>query len=445
MTDANQNTPKERLSAYLDDALAPAERAAFEKELAASANLRRDLARLKSLRSILRSMPPPAPTETFYRNVRRAAEPRRWRFVLPPLAAAAAAALIMVGIRHNDRPTVALDALSPEGSTVARRSLAAKPRFLESGTDAETVRRAALPADRPSSDYNAAAAPSEELRLRESGAVADKKDFPDVLAKQRLQAAEPRAERGDGMAPPTVSREEKEKLPAGPRPAIGDRKGLLEKAKVAEFDSPVPAAPPLATLPAEDDGNPSRSLSEGFGGGTPAAGTGPTRTQNALVRAAKPAPAAVGSVSKDEAALSAREGSKKSSIAGFRIPSKTAARAEWRGDDSGVLQFRTVVVRDAAAWKTLWAEHAALRVPPPPAPDVDFSRDMVVGVFLGQKPSGGYEAMLVDFRAGAEGATVTYQTATPDPDQSQITVLTAPYHLRVVPRTARPVRFKKIS
>ena len=44
----------------------------------------------------------------------------------------------------------------------------------------------------------------------------------------------------------------------------------------------------------------------------------------------------------------------------------------------------------------------------------------------------------------AEGATVTYQTATPDPDQSQITVLTAPYHLRVVPRTARPVRFKKI-
>jgi hypothetical protein len=109
-----------------------------------------------------------------------------------------------------------------------------------------------------------------------------------------------------------------------------------------------------------------------------------------------------------------------------------------------VLQFRTVVVRDAAAWKTLWAEHAALRVPPPPAPDVDFSRDMVVGVFLGQKPSGGYEAMLVDFRAGAEGATVTYQTATPDPDQSQITVLTAPYHLRVVPRTARPVRFKKI-
>ena len=79
MTDANQNTPKERLSAYLDDALAPAERAAFEKELAASANLRRDLARLKSLRSILRSMPPPAPTETFYRNVRRAAEPRRFR------------------------------------------------------------------------------------------------------------------------------------------------------------------------------------------------------------------------------------------------------------------------------------------------------------------------------------------------------------------------------
>lgn len=440
MTDEKEPTMNERLSAYVDDALAPGDRAALEKALAESPDLRRELSRLKTLRSLLRSMPTPAPSFDFYRNVRRAAEPRRWRFVLPPLAAAAAAALVMVAVHRDARRTVDLDAFSPGGSAGAPPRPAGAIRRLAEPVEIETNLKGEFPATRPSGDYNAVAAPADGVRRRETGALADKGKFADVPAKQRLQAAEPREERSDlPPAPATAPIEEKENLPGGPRPRSEGAGRFLEKAKRAEIQSPVPAAKVLKILPAKDDESLS-SLSGGIGGG----GAPPSPlAQNRLVGLATPAPA-TGALSKDESARAAPERSKRGPTVGFRLPQESPPGTEWRGDDSGVLQFRTVVVRDLETWRTLWAQHVALRTPPVPVPVVDFTRHMVVGVFLGQKPSGGFEAILLEVREGPAGATATYRAVTPDPDQSQITVLTAPYHLRVVPRTAGAVRFKKI-
>jgi hypothetical protein len=52
---------------------------------------------------------------------------------------------------------------------------------------------------------------------------------------------------------------------------------------------------------------------------------------------------------------------------------------------------RTVVVKDAAAWSRLWAEHAGSDAP---APQVDFAKNMVAGVFLGSRPSGCYSTAI---------------------------------------------------
>lgn len=50
---------------------------------------------------------------------------------------------------------------------------------------------------------------------------------------------------------------------------------------------------------------------------------------------------------------------------------------------SAIHKPRTVVLRDAAAFAALWAEHSAGRVPAPALPKVDFSRDMVLAAFAG--------------------------------------------------------------
>jgi hypothetical protein len=108
-----------------------------------------------------------------------------------------------------------------------------------------------------------------------------------------------------------------------------------------------------------------------------------------------------------------------------------------------VTDFREVTVRSEAAWHRLWAEHTANRVPPTPAPAVDFTESMVVGVFLGTRPSGGHAVDILSVAPAGPGAVVTYREIRPAAGTAQITVLTQPYHLRVVPRRDGAVRFIK--
>lgn len=445
MTDEKEPTMNERLSAYVDNALAPGDRAALEKALAESPDLRRELSRIQALRSLLRSMPTPALPLDFYRNVRRAAEPRRWRFVLPPLAAAAAAALVMVAVHHDARRTVGLDALRP--ATPAR--LVGVPLSTENGPGKNRAPNAlqSVPAG-SGGDYEVAAAPADSTRLRSFSADSAKRkaDVVDDLSKERLEEGFAREASSGRAALESAPVAETEGLPAAPPSDVQTRGFFKGNAQRDTTEPPSSGAARLksgAVGPVQDKGF--RAVPSG---GSALGASGSVEEKKSQGPAAEPESLPAQTFSKDESpSFDRRRTAGRSgggAIAGFRIPAKTAVPMEWRGDDSGVLQFRTVVVRDAAAWKTLWTEHAALRVPPPPAPPVDFSREMVVGVFLGQKPSGGFEAGLADTREEKGGLTVSYREVTPDPDQSQITVLTAPYHLRVVPRTAGAVRFKKI-
>ena len=57
-----------------------------------------------------------------------------------------------------------------------------------------------------------------------------------------------------------------------------------------------------------------------------------------------------------------------------------------RGGQSRIDQPRQVTARTDAEWTALWREHSPGR----PAPAVDFSREMVLGVFLGSRPTPGY-------------------------------------------------------
>ena len=57
---------------------------------------------------------------------------------------------------------------------------------------------------------------------------------------------------------------------------------------------------------------------------------------------------------------------------------------------SGVGQPTQIVVRSQNEWTALWSRHMRAPSAPPPPPSVDFSRDMVVALFMGERPTGGY-------------------------------------------------------
>ena len=110
---------------------------------------------------------------------------------------------------------------------------------------------------------------------------------------------------------------------------------------------------------------------------------------------------------------------------------------------NGALESPTeLVLRDQAAWEATWPRlHRS--GPPGAAPAVDFGRDMVVVVALGERPSGGFGVRVDALESDGAGALVRYTSTEPGPDCMTTQALTAPVEAVAVPRVAGQVRFAR--
>jgi hypothetical protein len=108
-----------------------------------------------------------------------------------------------------------------------------------------------------------------------------------------------------------------------------------------------------------------------------------------------------------------------------------------KGDASGQQLARQVTIRTPSEWTALWKEHA----PAEPRPTVDFSKNMVIGVFLGTKPSAGHEVEITGVRHEDKDLVVEYVQKQPAAGTMTAQILTEPFHLVSVPKHAGPVRF----
>jgi protease stability complex PrcB-like protein len=95
---------------------------------------------------------------------------------------------------------------------------------------------------------------------------------------------------------------------------------------------------------------------------------------------------------------------------------------------TGVGEARRLVIRNANAWADFWSE---LGVGDRPA--VDFTRDLVVAVAAGQRPTGGYEIAVDAVRLANGELTVEVVETTPGPNCMATTSLTQPVDIVVVP------------
>ncbi len=111
-----------------------------------------------------------------------------------------------------------------------------------------------------------------------------------------------------------------------------------------------------------------------------------------------------------------------------------------KGDASGQQIAKQVTVRTPAEWAALWKDHA----PTEKMPAVDFSKDMVVGIFLGSKPSAGHEVEIVGVRTEQKDLIVEYAQKQPGRGTMAAQILTEPFHLVSVPKHAGTVRFAHV-
>jgi protease stability complex PrcB-like protein len=123
------------------------------------------------------------------------------------------------------------------------------------------------------------------------------------------------------------------------------------------------------------------------------------------------------------------------------LQSPPPLRTVGKGVISGIEARREAVVRSPAEWTALWKDHGSRE----PMPAIDLSREMVVGVFLGRRNTGGYGVEIVRAATSGGVTVVEYVETAPSPDAITSQVLTAPFHLVAVPKQDGEVSFKKVQ
>jgi hypothetical protein len=126
-------------------------------------------------------------------------------------------------------------------------------------------------------------------------------------------------------------------------------------------------------------------------------------------------------------------------IASERVPFVTIDQ----GSRSGVRERKSLVIKTETDWKALWRSHVQSNVPAKELPRVDFEKEMIVAVFLGEKPSGGYsvEITRIEENPDQRQTNVFWRESKPPPGSMVIQALTQPYHVVRLKTVSYPVVF----
>jgi hypothetical protein len=109
-----------------------------------------------------------------------------------------------------------------------------------------------------------------------------------------------------------------------------------------------------------------------------------------------------------------------------------------KGGHSNVDDARRVTVRTPAEWNTLWRQHS----PDRDQPRVDFEREMVLGVFMGSRPTAGFDVEILSALVDQGVLVVRFREIRPSSDRLLAQVITSPYHLVAIPRHSGDVKFE---
>lgn len=112
---------------------------------------------------------------------------------------------------------------------------------------------------------------------------------------------------------------------------------------------------------------------------------------------------------------------------------------------SQIRQSERLVIRDQTAWVAAWASLWPALAPIPAPPNVDFTREMIVFVALGERSTGGYSILVDSAGANAQGVTVWIGSTAPGARCVTTQAFTQPVDIARLPRVDAPVHFLETS
>jgi PrcB C-terminal len=117
----------------------------------------------------------------------------------------------------------------------------------------------------------------------------------------------------------------------------------------------------------------------------------------------------------------------------------------------GIWDQLRVVVRDRDAWLDVWKRihrpdpNRGPYPEPPPLPEIDFSREIVVVAAMGRRPSSAYAIIIDGAYERNDRLEVVVRSVENRKGCPAYTIMTAPVDIVRLPKTERPVVFREIE
>ena len=112
-----------------------------------------------------------------------------------------------------------------------------------------------------------------------------------------------------------------------------------------------------------------------------------------------------------------------------------------QGDFSGISSQINWPIRNQSDWESFWAEHKGTVSPVPELPTVDFSTEMVIGVF-DQRPTSGFSVEITRIEETSKTIIVSVTSTGPGGGVT-LQVLTQPFHIVKTSSSTKPIEVQR--
>ena len=111
----------------------------------------------------------------------------------------------------------------------------------------------------------------------------------------------------------------------------------------------------------------------------------------------------------------------------------------------GMTHSKFIVIKDETTLNEIYKLINKSKSPGIKIPIINFEKETVLVLFLGEKSSGGYSIAVEQILDENEKVTVKYKVTLPKLGEMVTTVMTQPYCIIKIPKTLKEVVFKKID
>ena len=110
----------------------------------------------------------------------------------------------------------------------------------------------------------------------------------------------------------------------------------------------------------------------------------------------------------------------------------------------GMVDSKSIVINDETSLNNIYNLISKDRTPKLEIPEINFNKETVIALFLGEKNSGGYSINVEQIMNVKDKVNVVYKITSPKAGEMVTSVMTQPYCIVKIPKTLKEIVFSEI-